>query len=142
MIFLYVLGGAAILVGAAVLVGAVRRSRQRRAAVAGMAERLRQSYRASGFTGEPATLAPPGVPGKVGVDESGLHLRIGDTDGGLWHVPWAGVQSVTAATGGRCSVHVSRVGVVVVPGTLGRRIWDLVGRARSLDVERARAARV
>ena len=142
MILLYALGGAVVLATVLVLVGAVRRSRQRRAAVAGMAARLRQSYRASGFAGDPVTLAPPGVPGEVGIDEAGLHLRIGDADGGLWHVPWAGVQSVTPAAGGRCSVHVSRVGVVVVPGTLGRRIWDLVGRARALDVERARAARV
>ena len=139
MTLLYVLCGMAVLAATLAIAGAVRRSRRHRVVSARMAERLRQSYGPSGSVVEPVSLAAP--PGEAAVDETGLHVRIGTADG-LRHVPWSGVQSVTSAPRERCAVHISGVGVVVVPSVLGRRIWDTIGRVRAAEVERARSARV
>lgn len=136
--------GALVLTALAVATAAaIRRSRRRSAAFVAMAERLRRSYEASPFVGEAEPLvSPPGPIGEVAIDEAGLHLGLGSAGAGLRFVPWSAVQSVMPVDGGRSAVRVSRVGSVVVPATLGRRIWDAAGREGAAKAERARAARV
>ncbi|PAP76927.1 hypothetical protein [Rubrivirga marina] len=141
MLVVYVIG--AIVVGAiaAVAFRSQMRVRRRKEAFAAMAERLGQAYDPSSFpTGAVLLVSPPGPPGEVAIDESGLHLRIGPS--GLRFVPWSAIQSVMPVAGGRSAVRVSRVGAVVVPAALGRQIWDLAGREGAAKAERARAARV
>lgn len=141
MLVVYVIGALVVGAIAAVAFRSQLRVRRRKEAFGAMAERLRQAYDPSSFSTEAALLvSPPGPPGRVAVDESGLHLSLAES--GIRFVPWSAVQSVMPVAGGRSAVRVSRVGAVVVAAALGRRIWDLAGREGAAKAERARAARV
>ena len=94
----------------------------------------------------PETLPLHGPPGRVTVDGDGLLLRFGPegTPAPLRRVPWSALRQVVPIGGGRVWVHVAHVGEIVVPGSLGRQLWDGTGKAAGGrgGAERARAARV
>jgi len=143
MLLVFVLGAFALGLAATAATASLRRTRRRRAAFDAMADRLARTYDVSSYGGGVSPLvSPPGPPGDVAIDTSGLHLRLGDAEAGLRFVPWSAVQSVMPVASGRSAVRVSRVGSVLVPAVLGRRIWDAAGREGAAKAERPRAARV
>lgn len=110
-----------------------------------MRRRLAEAYPAVEVVSE--TLPLRGPSGRVAVDAAGLLIQLGaDAPASeLRRVPWSALRQVLPVDGGRVAVHVAHVGEVLVPGALGRQLWEGTGQARTArkgPAERPRADRV
>ena len=144
MVLLLAVAAALAAVGLILIALSLRRSASSRAALVVMARRLRDGYGAAPDVADAVPLRAP--PGLVAVGADGLCLHLGSGPAEFRFVPWSGVHSVTPAPGGPFAVRVNRVGVVEVPGSLGRALWDAFAARREPPaadaVERARLDRV
>ena len=146
MAFLPLLGLtlAALVVTACAVVG--WRSAQTRAHRRAMRRRFEGSYALApeGSVGETLALCSP--EGRIAIQPDGLRLHLGGPPERLRHVPWSRVKSVVPVASGRFVVDVSRVGPIVIPGAVGRKLWEVSGAraspAPTASGERARSARV
>ena len=125
MLFLLLLGALALT--AAVWFGLrYQKTTRKRAVFDRMARRLAEAHPEGQPDGETVALrSPPGPRGLVAVEADGLYLAIDHgPDSGLRRVPWAAIAHVAPTSGGAYVVKVAHVGSVVVPGTLGRAIYN------------------
>ena len=76
---------------------------------------------------EPPTEAVPlrSPRGRVAVSQEGVLVALGD-NGVFRRVGWRDVGQVQAMGEGSVLIHISQVGDIAVPRTLGREIWDAV----------------
>ncbi|MAQ92113.1 MAG: hypothetical protein CMM84_01080 [Rhodothermaceae bacterium] len=135
---------AALAVTACAVVG--WRAMQTRAHRQAMMRRFEDAYDLAPEDGVGETLALCNPEGRIAIQPDGLRLHLGGPPERLRHVPWSRVKSVVPVAAGRFVVDVSRVGPIVIPGAVGRRLWEVSGSRATptphASVERARSARV
>lgn len=76
-------------------------------------------------------LCPPGPRGGVGVSDGGLVLGLAPSEQPPRLVPWQSIERVAPMRHGTFMLHISRVGDVMVPGSMGRQIWERMSERAS-----------
>jgi len=109
----------------------VRRHRRAERRQDAMRKRLVGQY---GEAEPPANAIPlrnPGPPGRIAVGPDGLLVALGRSDQDFRHVLWSDIGHMAPVSGGSFILHISHVGDIAVPGSLGRQIWEAVSPTRS-----------